>query len=1675
MTDSNVIKNLLKKEEEENTIQQPITVNDDTSNVIDSLLDNEIAEPITTEIDSPFTNVLKTDDDKPQSNFDNYINNTLFDEETFDFASQDFDISSSIFNDFTEEKPQQDLTGLAKGLGIEIGVGTSADVLLSPLLKAGPYGIAAYGAGQFTVGYYANIAAQKARGVKNISQAEAIAAGLLQIVPFGASGKGLKGIKQGAVYGAGFSVSETFLRDLLGDDVTRDEYLLSLGFGGTFGAGFKGSLQGLEGIFKKVKGKTNIEADKILTKKDTKTINDAVKNIDTVSKKQKQKLKQEGLDTDKLDQEINRQKQQTTTVNQDSIPLGSRVKAADRGNIGTVVGFDESTGKFTVSFTSKKGASQSVKFDPSELTVTKRGKVLQSEVDFGEKQTPTVQTKVTQDLTFTAPEAYKRTKPRYGSAQIQFQSDFDKLSWSLRNGKKKKAQNDSKILKVFLDQGFTEKEVRLHGDKVHAKLKSIVKETTGTASASVSNTSGLNLEVPILRDFGKTVQTPLNKLASEPDMDLGNTQLNPQKMGRIKDMKKGKKDFVTQKVRTKKQEGGFKGAERRSQFDTQEGALGKMTDSKGKITGDPKRLKFITEYTNKKAILEGKLPTEEEVVINNQGLQIATDRVANSTQGFLDVVKKNAGKKTKKSQAAIDKAGAEIIKAEKLVDDWLGFGIPLGTRLGRAMNAFNIKGIEGIEGMTPAEVSKLSPLEKKSLTAQNRDISPALTKLLDQSAEFQTDLLARIQEGHKTGDYSQVIKVAQDMKEAGGSVENMIKLYNDDAFGKTLKNLNQTSRVINEVGINGVLSGLPSQRVNLYSGVAQTFLGNMKNFSGTLDVADGKGLIRKEGVEAATRHLYALMYNFDFALKVWKRSWDMEDNFINIGNSKVETGQRFVISSESPYFPLRTTINSTGKFIRLPSRLMTSNDALIQTPNILGSTAYHATMEALKKGLKGQDLDDYVKGSLDGVISYILKGQEGDLGRLKPIEGDTFFKKGIGPREFIADPVLAKIFQRAKNFGKEITYTQQIRGGRSDDVTDPLGLFAEEINNLAIQYPPMRTFFKFTRTPTNMIKDIMRYIPVVNTPARFGTNKLFTLPLIGDVKNANFLNAFLLPEIAADLRSPDPQVRTNTRGQIYMGYSFATILGFLAYKPIFQPANEFISSSEYESEDEIPKTFLTGGGPSWKTKEGAAKHLSLLRGGWLPYARAYLMYDEDGEILFDEDGQPKYNYVSYEDLPDPVLSFVKGWVDFQEMSPFFTKKLDRIYDEYTIGWAGFIGRVITNKSYVQQVDETMEMFTALPEIGGGGIDPDDTISYERQRNISYLGRLFESSVTPYSSLWEDILRLPADVTAQILGIDEQKAQELRKEGSEGLTKYAIEILGKEIKLGTVKNKRLIRLFAKMDTKTYSGDFSDLTRNIKNLRYLTSEDKLGLSDQDFNEVNGALQYLHGLLQQMKSNVPSNVGGDLPFQVEHMTNDVVTYPNRRGFNVFSNAKYSKSNNNLLHEASYTIGRLLPEPPNIIRGSKVKNFVRNSNFSSKLFKPIKLDTNEYNNLKKYVNTTVISLSGKSYNLRDAEIAYLKGELEYVKDGFRAKGQFSYEANKQQIETHGLSSEKGQIAADRIYKVMNGINQEFINAGIEKYVKATFSDEELEARINVKVDQQNSYNSEMEEILDTLNLKRF
>ena len=266
------------------------------------------------------------------------------------------------------------------------------------------------------------------------------------------------------------------------------------------------------------------------------------------------------------------------------------------------------------------------------------------------------------------------------------------------------------------------------------------------------------------------------------------------------------------------------------------------------------------------------------------------------------------------------------------------------------------------------------------------------------------------------------------------------------------------------------------------------------------------------------------------------------------------------------------------------------------------------------------------------------------------------------------------------------------------------------------------------------------------------------------------------------------------------------------------------------------------------------------------------------------------------------------------------------------------------------------------------------------------------------------------------------------------------------------------------------------RNIKNLRFLSKQDDLDFTDLDYNEANAAIQILSSIIDQARDVVPRNVGGNLPIQTEHITDDVITHPQRQArYDLFSNAKYSMSKNNPIYQAQYLIGKLLPPPSDVIRGSKLKNFVNDPRFKSDLFVPIKLDKTQYALLKRYINNVPIEYSGKSYTLQTALNAYLKGKLKPpVKRGF-ATQDFRYDINKEVIEKRGLRSGKGQIAAKNIYYSLNKLNREFILRGTEEYLKNEFSIEELKNRIKAKTDLQESYNNEVDSLVNQLNPNRF
>ena len=97
--------------------------------------------------------------------------------------------------------------------------------------------------------------------------------------------------------------------------------------------------------------------------------------------------------------------------------------------------------------------------------------------------------------TFRLPNEFKRMKPRYGQLVPEFESELDMVAYIIRSGKKVSAR-EPEILKIVEEHGLTPAEVKRHGMKVHAKIKEMVKEKTGSASASYDNTAGLELTIP---------------------------------------------------------------------------------------------------------------------------------------------------------------------------------------------------------------------------------------------------------------------------------------------------------------------------------------------------------------------------------------------------------------------------------------------------------------------------------------------------------------------------------------------------------------------------------------------------------------------------------------------------------------------------------------------------------------------------------------------------------------------------------------------------------------------------------------------------------------------------------------------------------------------------------------------------------------------------------------------------------------------------------------------------------------------------------------------------------------------------------------------------------------------------------------------------------------------------
>ena len=1238
-----------------------------------------------------------------------------------------------------EASNESELLKLTKGLGVEIGAGLAADLVLAPFLAAGPKGWVVYGVAQFVIGVNANIEAQRIRlgpeaivGNDWINWNEAIAAGFVQMIPGGVTAKGWKGIRNSAVWSSSLAVTETGIRDLLGDDVSRDEYLLSIGVGGVLGAGFKGTFEGLDAIFRKFKGNNNVDLNKLLTKEDKDLLiksNNELKEINT------KQIEAEGGDVKKLENDFKTQIEQQQQQQQQ--PQGNTKKNENLG-------------------------------------------------------------------------------------------DSDKTP------------------NQFSDRGMKSENLELIEELIRLKK---LKNEQGTS--------------PVKTKYA---------------MQLAGLKL----------------------------------------FDDQVIDLSKTTR--------------IKEYAQIYATINDIVPSEDLTVALTQVLVLATDEVVNANTRFINAL-------NSKDIARIEKAIDDLNKAFDEVNDWLGLSLPSATTFGRTGQALQIQGESGVAGKSVEEVMRMSQVEKRIATETASARAKGLDERIEETGSLKEELQKVLEETKQTNDFSELYRISNKIEQTNGDVEKIVAIEKYQILPSLL---NKFAKVFNEIGINALLAAPTTQEVNLLGGILNTYLNSFKFALGARN---------KTEIEAALRHFIALHSNFNFARKAWKRSWDMEDNFVNLGNSKFESSQdRYQIATTNTDWVSRIGINWTGKGIRLPSRLMTSNDALIQASNLIG----YANMKFFLHGknklkLKGDKLNEYVNNGINTILEYYLSNGKKQI----PSDGEN--------------KIISRILKESQEFSKSITFTNDIR------TESIFGKVGKEVDKFA-QNPLARIYFTFVKVPINLIAEGFRLHPITGIPITIGKNNKF---FVGNSKgqNLNLVNE-ALSEVRHDLLSRDPLVVQRARGGLNLAQGLLlTVAGMSVYY-----GNKFLE------EDYVPPMILTGGGPDYTTPEGKAMWKAMWKNGWRPYSIGKLQYDEDGNPKFIN-GEPVYKFSSYQNIGiDPLSQVIGMTVDFVNSQGYINGKP---YEDFTVGLVGVFSRNIFNASYTSQIDEFFKLLGTFPGlVDETGENP--LKDYKVDKAKEYLAKQFTSRIVPYSNLLARFKQIPGDILELIHGREE-----------------------------VASDKDMSRFIQQRDTKVRPGDVID--------------QNLEIEDENFNEKEIWKELQTYLNNNLQSKVPG-YSADLPFLREHITNDPVLVPNKEGpfffkTDLFSLQKHSTNKNYPIYQTLKLIGRQLPEPKDVIYGRYSKDEIE----------PKKLNTREYALLREFVNTHIPKTEkyGK-VNLLQAINKYLDTK--------------EFKILKEIIEEHGLSSDKGQIAAKEIYSNLYSINNYYIKSGEYEFFEQKLGTEEIKKRVEKK-----------------------
>jgi len=520
------------------------------------------------------------------------------------------------------------------------------------------------------------------------------------------------------------------------------------------------------------------------------------------------------------------------------------------------------------------------------------------------------------------------------------------------------------------------------------------------------------------------------------------------------------------------------------------------------------------------------------------------------------------------------------------LDEFLADAIPLRSDQGSGLAIMQVP-TEGLADMDAAKWNKLTETQKKDfLKLQSGGISISTKVANKDLGEISDAINNALKIYNETGDPKTLNKLVNTVKRVNGNYTKMNKLIkygvlaniaNGDIISKPL-------RVINEVWLSAILYGPDTHLVNTISSAAETIVASSELF------LDPKNLVNPREIEIGIKHITNLHTGFNFALKGAMESFKLESNYFT-GASKLDDFKDRIAFSMDGDGPIANTVNGFGKHvIRLPYKALTSEDAFMQGLNINASAYSGATLQGIRKGLKGKELQDYINQQAELVIETFATKITKKINRLGPEQK----KEAV------------ELYNMVKDFGKRSTFSEDLESGGE------LNILTKWLAEGSAKSPIVRRFIPFVRILKNLLGRQMQRLPVVGQT-----------PYISSFYN--------------DYVNGSPLLQKQLRGRV----TFSMLTG------------AFIWSQMERFADPNSDIHLTGGGPSRGSKEKGSSFNEAFQNkwdtGWRPYSIGFVQKDKNGERIIGDDGNPKVKYYSFTRL-DPISGLLMAYTDAYEVS-----------------------------------------------------------------------------------------------------------------------------------------------------------------------------------------------------------------------------------------------------------------------------------------------------------------------------------------------------------------------------------------------------------------------------------------